>query len=180
MCSCVFCYFAGMWMIADQLDLIDEVYEFGVIEVLHGNVPNDIPWNYLYIGLAVYTLLFAVVTYILFRFCERAVKEQEQLQEEASVVMSYTERMKILLSQYERNDIKDVNVKQKLQTLSRQIASLPPTVVRNANLKSEVSNIVETLQDLLSDKCSVESFSAAIDNARDSIDSVKRRSVTIK
>lgn len=180
MCSCVFCYFAGIWMIASRFGLIKLITRYGLAESFE-QIPKDFPQiKYLYIGLAVYTVLFAILTYILYKYSERTGKEQEQLQNEASIVVSYAERMNVLLSQYERSNNKDANIRQKLQTLSRQIASLPPAIVRNAVLKSEVANIVSNLQDLLSDNCSTETFSAAIDNARDAIDSVKRRSITTK
>lgn len=133
-----------------------------------------------YIGLAIYTVLFVIVTYIIYRYTEQTSKEQDQLQQESSVVVSYAECMNVLLAQYDRSSIKDVAVKQKLQKLSRQIASLPPAVVRNATLKSEVVNIVSALKDLLSDNCTGGTFGAAVDNASDAINSVKRRSVTVK
>ena len=125
-------------------------------------------------------MLFVIVTYIIYRYTEQTSKEQDQLQQESSVVVSYAECMNVLLAQYDRSSIKDVAVKQKLQKLSRQIASLPPAVVRNATLKSEVVNIVSALKDLLSDNCTGGTFGAAVDNASDAINSVKRRSVTVK
>lgn len=117
---------------------------------------------------------------MIYRYTEQTSKEQDQLQQESSVVVSYAECMNVLLAQYDRSSIKDVAVKQKLQKLSRQIASLPPAVVRNATLKSEVVNIVSALKDLLSDNCTGGTFGAAVDNACDAINSVKRRSVTVK
>lgn len=134
----------------------------------------------MYIGLAIYTVLFVIVTYMIYRYTEQTSKEQDQLQQESSVVVSYAECMNVLLAQYDRSSIKDVAVKQKLQKLSRQIASLPPAVVRNATLKSKVVNIVSALKDLLSDNCTGGTFGAAVDNASDAINSVKRRSVTVK
>lgn len=179
-CSCVFCYFAGLWIIASRFGLIKLATRYGLSESFN-QIPKDFPQiKYLYIGLAIYTIFFAILFYILYKYSERTVIEQIQLQQETSIVVSYAERMKVLLSQYEHSSIKDTDVKQKLQTLSRQVSSLPPAVVRNASLKSEVANIVSNLQELLSDNCTGEAFTAAIDSARDAIDSVKRRSVTTK
>lgn len=178
MCSCLFCYFAGLWMIASRFGLIKLITRYGLAESFD-QIPKDFPQvKYLYMGLAVYTLLYAILSYFIYKYSERTAKEQAQLQQEASIVVSYAERMNVLLSQYERSSIRDVKVRQKLQTLSRQIASLPPAVVRNASLKSEVTNTISSLQDLLADGCSADVFSSAIDNARDAIDSVKRRSIT--
>ena len=169
LCSCVFCYFAGLWTIAQYgLEYADQIPE------------EFLQTKYLYIGLAVYTVLFVVLSYVIYRYSESTAKEQETLQQESAVVASYGEHMNTLLSQYERSGTKDSKVWLKLHTLSRQIASLPPTVARNTSLKSEVANIVSSLQDLLADNCPPETFAAAIDNARDAVDSIKRRSITIK
>lgn len=178
--SCVFCYFAGLWMIASRFGLIRLITRYGLSESFN-QIPKDFPQvKYLYIALAVYTLLFALLSYILYKYSKRTVKEQILLQQETSTVVSYVERMNVLLAQYEHSSINDANVRQKLQTLSRQVSSLPPAVVRNASLKSEVVNIINNLQEVLFDNCSVDIFSIAIDNARDAIDSVKRRSVITK
>lgn len=178
--SCVVCYFGGLWFIASRFGLVKLLSRYGFSQAFN-EIPKDFPEiKYLYIGLAIYTVLFAILTYLLYGYTERTVKEQEQLQQEASVVVSYAECMNVLLAEYDRSSIKDVAVKQKLQKLSRQIASLPPAVVRNVTLKSEVVNIVTGLKDLLSDNCTGGTFGAAVDNACDAISSVKRRSVTVK
>lgn len=178
MYSCLFCYFAGLWMIASRFGLIKLVTRYGLAESFD-QIPKDFPQiKYLYIGLAVYTVAFVILTYFIYKYSEGTAKEQIQLQQEISIVMSYSERMNVLLSQYERSNIKDTKVRQKLQILSRQIASLPPAVARNSSLKSEVTNVVSSLQDLLADNCSADIFSSAIEKARDAIDSVKRRSIT--
>lgn len=180
LCSCVFCYFAGLWMIASRFGLLKLITRYGLAESFD-RIPKDFPQvRYLYALLVVYTVLFAILGYVIVKYSGRVTKEQEQLQQEVAVVVSYAERMNILLSQYERSNINNIKVKQRLQTLSRQIASLPPAVACNANMKLEVSNIVGELQKLLSDQCSIESFSAAIDNACDAIDSLKRRSIIVK
>lgn len=178
--SCVCCYFGGLWFIASRFGLAKLLSRYGLSQAFN-EIPKNFPQiKYLYIGLAIYTMLFVIVTYMIYRYTEQTSKEQDQLQQESSVVVSYAECMNVLLAQYDRSSIKDVAVKQKLQKLSRQIASLPPAVVRNATLKSEVVNIVSALKDLLSDNCTGGTFGAAVDNASDAINSVKRRSVTVK
>ena len=177
--SCVFCYFAGLWIIATRFGLIKLISRYGVSELLDG-IPKDFPqMKYLYIGLGVYTVLFAAISYFIIKYSEGAANEQTQLQQESGAVASYSESMNTLLAQYDRSDIKDTKKRQKLQLLQRSIASLPPAVIRTANLKSEVANTITGLQDLLADKASADSFAAAIDNALDTIDSVKRRCKTI-
>lgn len=177
--SCIFCYFAGIWIIASRFGLIKLMSRYGLAEAFD-QIPKDFPQiKYLYIGLAVYTVFFVIAACIAVKVSQRASEEQERLQQESGAVATYAQ-MNMLLSRFERSAINDANVKQKLQKLSRRIASLPPAVVRDAGMKAEVTGIVGVLQELLSDNCTVEAFSAAIDNAQDNIDSLKRRSVTVK
>lgn len=177
--SCVFVYGAGLWVIASRFGLVKLITRYGLAESFD-QIPKDFPQvEYLYIGLIGYTILFAILTYFIVKYSERTVKEQAQLQQEAAVVASFAEKMNLLLSQYERSDVKDANTKRRLQTLARQIASLPPAVVRNASSNSEVSDVISELQDILMDNSSVEAFSTAIENARSTIDSIKRRSITL-
>lgn len=178
--SCIFCYFAGIWIIASRFGLIKLMSRYGLAEAFD-QIPKDFPQiKYLYIGLAVYTVFFVIAACIAVKVSQHASEEQERLQQESGAVATYAEQMNMLLSRFERSAINDANVKQKLQKLSRRIASLPPAVVRDAGMKAEVTGIVGVLQELLSNNCTAEAFSAAIDNAHDNIESLKRRSVTIK
>lgn len=180
LCSSVFCYFAGLWIIASRFGVVKLISKYGMTQAFD-QIPKDFPqMKYLYIGLIAYTVVFAALVWIICRYSERTSEEQEQLQQEAAVVVSYSERMNRLLSMFERSDMKDAKTKQKLQNLTRRIASLPPAVARNANMSSEVSNIIGRLHDLLSDGCTADSFLAAVDTAVDDIDSVKRRCINLK
>lgn len=178
--TCVFLYFAGLWVIASRFGLLKLISKYGLSQAFE-QIPENFPqMKYLYIGLIAYTLIFAALVWLICRYTEQASKEQEQLQQEASVVVSYSERMYRLLATFERSEMNDAKTKQKLQNLTRRITSLPPAVTRNSSLNSEVSNIVGRLQDLLADGCTPQSFSSAIDNAIDNIDSVKRRCINLK
>lgn len=178
--SCIFYYFAGLWTIASRFGLVKIFVRYGVSESFD-KIPEDFPQiKYLYIGLIVYTVVFILVAYLICKSGNRTVKEQEQLQQQSAEVASYAELMASLLSRYGRSQNCEPKVRQKLQMLSRQIASLPPAVVRNANMAAKVRSIINNLQDLHDNNCSSEVFSSAIDTAKDDIDSLKRLSVTIK
>lgn len=167
-------------MFASRFGLVKLIMRYG-LSGSFDQIPKDFPQiKYLYVALAVYTVLFAILTYIIYRYCERTAKEQDRLQEEVVVAVSYTECMNVLMSQYQRSSINDAKINQKLQTLSRMIASMPPAIARDLELKSEVSSSINYLQTLLSDDCSREIFSAAIDKSYETIESVKRRCVNIK
>lgn len=178
--SCFFCYFGGIWIIISRFGLVKIITRYGLAE-LFDQIPKEFPQiKILYMVLAIYTILYIFVTYLIYKTSNRASNEQEQLQQDATFIKSYAERMQVILAQFERSEIKDTYVRRRLQTLSCQIASLPPTIVKNASIKSEIENIFDRLNSLLSDNCSLDPLSKAIDVAIDEINSIKRRSITVK
>lgn len=184
MCSCVFCYFAGIWMIASRFGLVKLVSRYGLAEAFD-RIPKDFPqFKFLYYGLAIYTLLYIFLVWFIYKVITRQGREQGQLQQEALEVVGYAEEMNSLLAQYNRlakaNGVSDDTIYRKLQALQRQIAALPPAVVRNAAMKSDLSAIVVQLRNILADNCPLDLFSTAIDKARDEVDALKRKSITIK
>lgn len=184
LCSCIFCYLLGIWFIGSRFGLVKLISRYGLAEAFD-RIPKDFPqFKYLYYGLAAYTLLYILVVWLIYRVIARQGKEQAQLQQEASEVTEYAEQMNSLLAQYNRyanvNRVSDNSIYRKLQALQRQIAALPPAVVRNAAMKSDLSAIVIQLRNILTDDCAEELFSNAIDKARDEVDALKRKSVTIK
>ena len=179
LCACIIVYVAGLWKVIIEFGLDDLLAAYG-IAALYGRLPEaNVDLTGFYVAWAIYTVLFGLLTYFVCRYSNRAVKEQEDLQAEASVVTSYADRMSSLLARYDHSEIKDTAVRQKLQTLARQIASLPPAVARNAAAKSQIANIVTNLQDLLDDHCTLEAFSSAVDVARDDVNSLKRQTTVI-
>ena len=89
--SCVCCYFGGLWFIASRFGLVKLLSRYGLSQTFN-EIPKDFPQiKYLYIGLAIYTVLFVIITYMVYRYTERTAKEQDQLQQESSVVVSIDE-----------------------------------------------------------------------------------------
>ena len=161
-------------MIASRFGLVKLVSKYGLTAAFT-QIPKDFPqMKYLYMGMAAYTVLFVLLSILIVRFTNKASKEQEALQRESAKVASLEESMNVLVSRYGRSQAKDGKVMAELQTLTRKVSS--PAVVRNAGMNSEVENIIQTLQDMLADKCTAEAFSAAIREAQDAVDSIKRRS----
>jgi len=178
--SCIFCYFAGIWIIASKFGLVKVFVRYGIADAFE-KIPEDFPQiKYLYAGLIAYSIIFVLIAYFICKSSNKAAKEQEELQVQSAEVASYAELMTNLVSRYNRLQNRDARISQKLQMLSRQIASLPPAVVRNANMKSKVCNVITNLDNLLDGDCTPESFSSSIDMARDEIDSLKRISINIK
>ena len=182
MYSCAFCYFAGLWLVASKFGLFKILSRYGLSQIFT-DIPEDFPQiKYLYYGLLAYTVVYAVIVYIIYKVTSKAGKEQEVLQQQASEVVNYAEKLNILLSDYIRyakaNNITDKTAEQSLKLIQRQVAALPPAIVRSASMKSNLSSIITELQDQLSPEFDYSMFCSTLESAIDTINSLKRRSVT--
>lgn len=155
----------------------------GILETIndvHKNFPNI---EYLYYALVGYTLLYVGAIYLIYKVTSQAGKEQDVLQQQACEIVNYAERINILLSSYIRhaksNNITDKTAEQKLKFIQRQVASLPPNVIKNASLKSNLSNVVEELQNQISPEFDYQLFCSMLDSAIDTINSLKHKSINI-
>ena len=183
MCSCVFCYFAGLWMIASRFGLIKLLSRYGNSEIFN-QIPKNFPnIEYLYFGLAGYTLIFAIITYVIYKVVTQANKEQYLLQQQTNEITDYAENLSVLLSAYIRyekaNNITDKTAEQKLKLIQRQVAALPPVVMRNTSMKSALSGIVADLQNQMSQDFDYTMFVSTLDSATVTINSLRRRSTNI-
>ena len=135
--SCIFCYFAGLYIIALKFGLLKLLARYGLSE-LFDEIPKNFPEiKYLYWGLALYTVIFLLLSTIILRTASKNGKEMDQVKGEASVVQDYSETLRLLVSQNSNSTITS-----KLQMLQRQVAALPPAVIRDATAYQELSNIV--------------------------------------
>ena len=92
MCSCIFCYFAGLWIIASRFGIVKVFTKYNLSEAID-KIPENFPnIEYLYYGLAGYTFLFTIVTYIIYNVASQAGKEQDELQHQSCEVNNYTEK----------------------------------------------------------------------------------------
>ena len=183
MCSCIFCYFAGLWIIASRFGIVKVFTKYNLSEAID-KIPENFPnIEYLYYGLAGYTFLFKIVTYIIYNVASQAGKEQDELQQQSCEVNNYAEKVNTLLSSYIRqaksNNITDKTAEQKLKHIQRQVASLSPNVIKNATMKSSLANIITELQDILTAEFDYSRFCSTLDSAIDTIDSIKHKSITI-
>ena len=72
--SCIFCYFAGLWMIASRFGLVKLVSKYGLTAAFT-QIPKDFPqMKYLYMGMAAYTVLFVLLSILIVRFTNKASK----------------------------------------------------------------------------------------------------------
>ena len=172
--SCIFCYFAGIYFIVLKFGLIKLLVRYGMSEIFD-EIPKNFPEiKYLYWGLAVYTVIFILLSIIILRTASKHGKEMDQIKSEASEVQDYSETLRQLLAQNTNSTITT-----KLQVLQRQVAALPPAVIRDGTAHQELSNIVRTITTVI-DSNDNQNVLSAIDDAMAKVKSLQRKSVTRK
>lgn len=184
--SCVFCYFAGIYMIADKLGLLQYISRYGI-----NDWPEEFPsLTTIGIFLIIYTLLFAIITYWIYRANERHAVETDVLQQKVSTIHNYSERLSLVISQYNRicreKNISNKTIGQRLQLLQKQVAALPPAVL-NSDGADNVARVVNELNEAVASmKMSVEHDMAAfniefgnlVERSIDEVQSIRSNSLS--
>ena len=191
--SCVFCYFAGIYLIAAKMGIMRLISHYGLSRAID-EWPADFPsLNLVYICLAVYTIFFAIITHIIYRNIESHGKDMDVLQQKASTLHNYSEGLTLVVSRYNRicreKNISNKMQSQRLQLLEKQVSSLPASVLNNSNAGSKIARIVSELDDAVSNmETTAESdvvanniqFSNLVERAIEDVQRLKTNSVTIK
>ena len=190
--SCVFCYFAGIYLIAAKMGIMRLISRYGLSRILD-EWPADFPsLNLVYICLAVYTIFFAIITYIIYKNIESHGKDMDALQQKASTLHNYSEGLALVVSRYNRicreKNISNKMQSQRLQLLEKQVSSLSASVFNNCS-GSKIAQIVSELDDEVSNmETTTESdivanniqFSNIVERAIEDVQRLKANSVTIK
>ena len=187
--SCVFCYFAGIYLIAAKMGIMRLISRYGLSRAID-EWPADFPsLNLVYICLVVYTVFFAIITYIIYRNIESHGKDMDVLQQKAST----SEGLALVVSRYNRfcreKNISNKMQSQRLQLLEKLVSSLPASVLNNSNASSKIARILSELDDAISTMDTTAEndivanniqFSNFVEQAIDDIQRLKTNSVTIK
>ena len=178
--SCIFCYIVGLYIIALKFGLIKLLVRYEISEWFN-EVPRDFPqMKYLYIGLAVYTVFFLIISIIIMRTASRHGDDMEQLQDDIVEVNNFSEDINALIQAYKNADVETKEtVLTKLRTLQRQVAALPPAVVQDSTMRASMAAEVARLNDILASR-NDDMFASAIDSALESIKALQRQSVNRK
>jgi hypothetical protein len=191
--SCVFCYFAGIYLIAVKMGVMRLISRYGLSRALD-EWPADFPsLNLVYICLAVYTVFFAFITYIIYRNIESHGKDMDVLQQKASAIHNYSEDLALVVSRYNRicreKNVSNKAQSQRLQLLSKHVSSLPASVLNDSNAGSKISRIINEIDNAVSNmertaESDVEAnnaqFGNIIERAIEDVQRLKTNSVTIK
>lgn len=191
--SCVFCYFAGIYLIAVKMGFMRLISRFGLSRTFD-EWPADFPsLNLIFICLAIYTVFFAIITYIIYWNIESHGKDMDVIQLKASTLHNYSEGLALVVSRYNRicreKNISDRMQSQRLQLLEKQISSLPASVLNTSNAGSKIAQIVSELNDAISNmettsENDIEAnniqFSNLVERSIEDVKRLKNNSVTIK
>lgn len=152
--SCIFCYFIGIYLIAVKMGIMRLISRYGLSRALYEWPANFPSLNIVYLCLAIYTVFFAFIIYIIYRNIEIHGKEMDVLQQKASLLHNYSEELALVVSRYNRicreknNSNKMQN--QRLQLLEKQISSLPASVFNNSSASSKIARIVSEINEMVS------------------------------
>ena len=149
MASCVFCYFAGIYLIAVKMGILRIINQYGISRIMD-EWPADLPsLKFVYICLAIYTVIFAIITYIIYRNIESHGKDMEALQQKTSTIHNYSEVLALAVSRYNRvcreKNISNKVAGQKLQLLEKQVSSLPASVLNDSSAGDKIAHIVSEI-----------------------------------
>ena len=181
--SCIFCYIVGLYIIALKFGLIKLLVRYEISE-WSNEVPKNFPqMEYLYIGLAVYTVFFLIISIIIMRTASRHGDDMEQLQDDIVEVNNFSEDVNALIRAYKNVESANVEAQEmvltKLRALQRQIAALPPAVVQDSTMRASMAAEVARLNDMLANR-NDDMFASAIDSALEGIKALQRQSVNRK
>ncbi|MBP5387290.1 MAG: hypothetical protein J6Y97_07915 [Prevotella sp.] len=191
--SCVICYFVGIYLIAVKIGFMRLISRYGLSKALDKWPENFPSLNIVYVCLAIYTIFFALITYIIYRNIENHGKEMDILQKKTSILHNYSEELSIIVARYnricrEKNSLIKTQ-SQRLQLLEKQIYSLPTSVLNNSSANSKIARIISDIDEMVSNletirendiEASNIQFCKLIERAIEDVQRLKTNSITLK
>lgn len=150
--SCVFCYFGGIYLFITKAGIMRIVSQYGIRQFISSEWPEDFPsLTVVYIGLIVYTILFAIITFCIYRAIEKHSVETDKLQQKSSVIHNYSEQLSTLVLQYgricrEKNIANKVQL-QRFQLLQKQVSALSPSVFNDNTANDSIMMLINDLRE---------------------------------
>lgn len=191
--SCVFCYFAGLYMIAVKAGIMRLLSRYGISQIL-----NEWPKDFPSIGLvsafvAVYTILFIIITIWIYKANERHAEATDKLQQETAEIRNYAEELSLTISSYKqlvaKNIVTSKSLIQQLQLLQKQITSMHPSIFKDPTsvnclnrIISEIGDTVNTIKEASPENVEALNVSLAkqIEDDLIEVKRIKSNSITIK
>ena len=193
MASCVFCYLGGLSLFLVKVGIMRLISKYGINRLIQ-EWPEEFPsLTIVYIGVAIYTLLFIIITICIYRKIENHSKETDELQQKSSVIHNHSEQLSVIISKYDRicREKKIVNkpLMQRFQLLQKQVAALAPSIFKDSNANDCITQLINELQDVVTNiqvstaeeqAVCVTQLNNIIENGIIDIRQIQNKSVTIK
>ncbi len=191
--SCVFCYFAGLYMIAAKAGIMRLISQYGLHRTFN-EWPEDFPsFGLVSAFLVLYTIVFVIITIWIYKANERHAQATDKLQAEAAQIRDYASDLGLTISVYNRLTSQRQGIDkaqgQRMQLLQKQIMSLHPSVFNDPTSANCINRIVEEISDAVNvlktaPEENLSTLSASLSNLiEDDIVEVKRlktNSVTVR
>lgn len=183
LCSCVVCYFFGLWNIASRFGITKILMRYGVSD-LFDEFPKNFPqMEYLWVGIAAYTLLFLTATWIIYRVTTKAEQEQSVIQDGASEIRALTVRVDAIYALYRNyaatNGTADLRVERALKHIQRQIAALPASVTTDRAVMDKLSDVIESVEKVCDKATDYQAVGRVLDAAVGEINQIRMKNLII-
>ena len=191
--SCVFCYLGGLYLILAKAGIMRLISRYGINQLIR-EWPEEFPsLTVVYIGLAIYTLLYIVIGFCIYRTIEKHSKETDKLQQKSSVIHNYSEQLSAIISKYDRicreKSIVNKSLMKRFQLLQRQVAALSPSIFKEIYTNDCITQLINELQDVITNlqvstaeeqAVYVTQLNNIIENGIIDIQQIQNKSITIK
>ncbi len=172
MCSCIFIYFVGIYYIALKFGLIKLISKYGLSEMFN-EIPKSFPnMKYFYWALLLYTIIYAIIVYFIYKYLVNNEKEMVELQNNVTDLKLHADELQNIISKYRRDhnnsEYKTIALT-KLERLQRQVRALPTSVMKNPTFDSELSSMINKLKEIMEsgeDNILVATLDECCDNVR--------------
>lgn len=189
MCSCAFCYVAGLYGVLLKFGAIKLISRYG-ISGLFDEIPQSFPEiKYMYGALALYTLAFALIAYVIYRVITRHGQDTDALQAQIRRVTEITDRaqkVRQLFTRYEKqHGLHLPEIDQQIRRFEQSVASMPAGIVGAGNAYGRVGTAVERVLDAVSAlpadedmrAQSLKELQTTLDECCDELNMIKRKNV---
>lgn len=186
--SCVFCYFAGIFIIAVKMGIIHLISQYGLSRCID-EWPADIPsLNFVLVFFVIYTVIFALITYVIYKNVDNHGKDMDELQQKTSIIHNYSDDLSTVVARYNRicrkQNVNDKSLSQRLLLLEKKVSSLTASVLDNRNAGNKIARMISEIDDAVSrmesNDYNVEQLKNIVECAIEDVQRLQKSSISIK
>ena len=186
--SCVFCYFAGIYIVAVKMGIIRLISQYGLSRCID-EWPADFPsLNFVWVFLVIYTIVFAMITYVIYKNIEKHSEETDELQQKTSIIHNYSDDLSTVVARYNRicrkQNITDKSLGLRLLLLEKKVSSLTAFVLDNRSVGNKIARMISEIDDavsrLESTDADAEQLKNIVESAIEDVQRLQTSSISIK